>query len=175
MHPLALVHYDQLTDTAARAEIDRLTSGYEDRTEFFVDKLTHGVAMIAAASYPKYVILRLRDFKTNEYPNLVGGRQFEPTEENPMIGFRGASRYYHPRYQDGFALECRAMKKVREEMGLTNLKLMIPFCRTTPSESAQIRRSDSDGSGTLSPYSPPREKMNWRDQNTFVGEYRRWK
>ncbi len=130
VHPLALVHYDQLTDTAARTEIDRLTAGYSDRTEFFVDKLAQGVAMIAAAFYPKDVILRLSDFKTNEYANLVGGRQFEPTEENPMIGFRGASRYYHPRYQDGFALECRAMKKVREEMGLTNLKLMIPFCRT---------------------------------------------
>jgi pyruvate,water dikinase len=130
VHPLALVHYDQLTDSAAKAEIDRLTAGYSDRTEFFVEKLAQGVAMIAAAFYPKDVILRLSDFKTNEYANLIGGRQFEPVEENPMIGFRGASRYYHPRYQEGFALECRAMRKVREEMGLTNLKLMIPFCRT---------------------------------------------
>jgi len=130
VHPLALVHYDQLEDAAAKAEIAKLTSGYTDKPQFFVDKLAQGVAMIAAAFYPKDVILRLSDFKTNEYANLIGGRQFEPTEENPMIGFRGASRYYHPRYQDGFALECRAMKKVREEMGLTNLKLMIPFCRT---------------------------------------------
>ena len=127
MHPLALVHY---AGNADRAEIDPLTAGYTDKPQFFVDKLAQGVAMIAAAFYPKDVILRLSDFKTNEYANLIGGRQFEPTEENPMIGFRGASRYYHPRYQEGFALECRAMKKVREEMGLTNLKLMIPFCRT---------------------------------------------
>jgi pyruvate, water dikinase len=95
-----------------------------------VDKLAQGVAMIAAAFYPKDVILRLSDFKTNEYANLIGGRKYEPQEENPMIGFRGASRYYNPRYQAGFALECRAMKKVRDEMGLKNLKLMIPFCRT---------------------------------------------
>jgi pyruvate,water dikinase len=95
-----------------------------------VDKLAQGVAMLAAAFYPKDVILRLSDFKSNEYANLIGGRAFEPVEENPMIGFRGASRYYHPRYQAGFALECRAVKKVREEMGLTNLKVMIPFCRT---------------------------------------------
>ena len=130
IHPLALVGYDQLEDAAAKAEIDKLTSGYTDKPQFFVDKLAQGVAMIAAAFYPKDVILRLSDFKTNEYANLIGGRAFEPTEENPMIGFRGASRYYHPRYQAGFALECRAMKKVRDEMGLKNLKLMIPFCRT---------------------------------------------
>ncbi len=130
IHPLALVGYDQLEDAAAKAEIDKLTSGYTDKPQFFVDKLAQGVAMIAAAFYPKDVILRLSDFKTNEYANLIGGRAFEPSEENPMIGFRGASRYYHPRYQAGFALECRAMKKVRDEMGLKNLKLMIPFCRT---------------------------------------------
>ena len=98
--------------------------------QFFVDKLAQGVAMIAAAFYPKDVILRLSDFKTNEYANLIGGRKYEPVEENPMLGFRGASRYYNPRYQAGFALECRAMKKVRDEMGLKNLKLMVPFCRT---------------------------------------------
>ncbi|MDR3405849.1 MAG: phosphoenolpyruvate synthase [Chthoniobacter sp.] len=130
IHPLALLDYAQLADPAARAEIDRLTSGYTDKAQYFVDKLAQGVAMIAAAFYPKDVILRLSDFKTNEYANLVGGRAYEPTEENPMLGFRGASRYYHPRYQAGFALECRAMKKVRDEMGLKNLKLMIPFCRT---------------------------------------------
>jgi pyruvate,water dikinase len=95
-----------------------------------VDKLAEGVATIAAAFYPKDVIVRLSDFKTNEYANLIGGRAFEPVEENPMLGFRGASRYYHERYRDGFALECRAMKKVRDEMGLSNVKLMVPFCRT---------------------------------------------
>ncbi len=130
IHPLALVGYEQLEDAAAKAEIDKLTGGYNDKPQFFVDKLAQGVAMIAAAFYPKDVILRLSDFKTNEYANLIGGRAFEPNEENPMIGFRGASRYYHPRYQAGFALECRAVKKVRDEMGLKNLKLMIPFCRT---------------------------------------------
>jgi len=130
IHPLALVGFDQLADPAVKTEIERLTKGYTDKPQFFVDKLAQGVAMLAAAFYPKDVILRLSDFKSNEYANLIGGRTFEPAEENPMIGFRGASRYYHPRYQAGFALECRAVKKVREEMGLTNLKLMIPFCRT---------------------------------------------
>ena len=130
VHPLALLNYDRLDDAAVKAEIDRLTVGYADKAQFFVDKLAQGVAMIAAAFYPKDVIVRLSDFKSNEYASLVGGRGYEPTEENPMIGFRGASRYYDSRYQAGFALECRAMKKVRGEMGLTNVKLMIPFCRT---------------------------------------------
>jgi len=130
VHPMALLDYERLDDPAVRAEIDRLTAGYDDKPRFFVDKLAQGVAMIGAAFYPKDVIVRLSDFKTNEYANLVGGRRYEPTEENPMLGFRGASRYYDPRYRDGFALECRAMKKVRDEMGLTNVKLMVPFCRT---------------------------------------------
>lgn len=130
IHPLALTHFDQLADAGAKAEIARMTAGYTDKPQFFVDKLAEGAAMLAAAFYPKDVILRLSDFKTNEYANLIGGSAFEPHEENPMLGFRGASRYYHPRYQAGFALECRAVKKVREEMGLTNLKVMIPFCRT---------------------------------------------
>lgn len=129
-HPLALIDFDKLTDLKAKDIIEKLTPGYADKSEFFVDKLAQGVAMLAAAFYPKDVILRLSDFKTNEYANLVGGRPYEPGEENPMLGFRGASRYYHPRYQAGFALECRAVKKVREDMGLTNLKVMIPFCRT---------------------------------------------
>ncbi|MGZ9275083.1 MAG: phosphoenolpyruvate synthase, partial [Nitrospira sp.] len=129
-HPLALLDYDRLDDVAVKAEIDRVSVGHSDKPRFFVDKLAEGVAMIAAAFYPKDVIVRLSDFKSNEYANLLGGRRYEPTEENPMLGFRGASRYYNPRYQAGFALECRAMKKVREEMGLTNVKLMIPFCRT---------------------------------------------
>jgi pyruvate,water dikinase len=130
VHPLALLNYEGLHDAAVKAEIDRLTVGYANKPQFFVDKLAQGVAMIAAAFYPKDVIVRLSDFKSNEYANLIGGQGYEPTEENPMLGFRGASRYYDPRYQAGFGLECQAMKKVRDEMGLTNVTLMIPFCRT---------------------------------------------
>lgn len=129
-HPMALLEYDRIDDVAVKAEIDRLTAGYTDKPQFFVDMLAEGVSMIAAAFYPKDVIVRMSDFKTNEYANLIGGRKYEPVEENPMIGFRGASRYYDPRYRDAFGLECRAMKKVRDEMGLANVKLMIPFCRT---------------------------------------------
>jgi pyruvate,water dikinase len=130
VHPMALIEYEHLDDPQLRAEIDRASAGYTDKPQFFVDMLASGVAMIAAAFYPKDVIVRMSDFKTNEYANLIGGQRYEPREENPMIGFRGASRYYDPRYRDGFALECRAMKKVREEMGLGNVKLMVPFCRT---------------------------------------------
>lgn len=130
IHPLALLDYERLDDAALRAEIDRRTAGYQDKAQFFVDRLAQGVAMIAAAFYPKDVIVRLSDFKSNEYANLLGGQRYEPGEENPMLGFRGASRYYHPRYRDGFRLECLAMKQVRDSMGLTNLKIMIPFCRT---------------------------------------------
>jgi pyruvate,water dikinase len=130
VHPMALVKYGELADAATVREIDRITAGYADKPRFFVDRLAEGVAMIAAAFYPKDVIVRMSDFKTNEYANLVGGALFEPREENPMIGFRGASRYYDERFRDAFALECRAMSKVRDEMGLTNVKLMIPFCRT---------------------------------------------
>jgi pyruvate,water dikinase len=130
IHPMALVRYGTLTDQTAKAEIALLTSGYDDKPRYFVDKLAEGVGMIAAAFYPKDVIVRLSDFKTNEYANLIGGREFEPTEENPMLGFRGASRYYDDRYREGFALECRAMWKAREQMGFTNIKLMVPFVRT---------------------------------------------
>ena len=130
VHPLALIDYAKIYDAEVKAKIDKLTAGYDDKPQFFVDKLAQGVAMIAAAFYPKDVIVRLSDFKTNEYADLIGGRDYEPVEENPMLGFRGASRYYNPRYQAGFALECRAMKKVRNELGLTNVKLMVPFCRT---------------------------------------------
>ena len=130
IHPLALLEYGQIKDIGAKAEIDRLTSAYPDKAQYFVDKLAQGVGMIGAAFHPKDVIVRMSDFKSNEYANLIGGREYEPTEENPMLGFRGASRYYDPRYREGFALECRAIKKVREEIGLTNVKLMIPFCRT---------------------------------------------
>jgi len=134
---MALVHYAELTDPLVKAEIDRRSPGYTNKTQFFVDELAEGVAMIAAAFYPKDVSVRLSDFKSNEYANLIGGRPYEPVEENPMLGFRGASRYYDPRYRDGFALECRAMKKVRDDMGLTNVKLMVPFCRT-PEEGRRV-------------------------------------
>ncbi len=130
VHPLALTRFEQLTDEKAREEITHLTRHYRDKKDFFVDHLAQGVATIAAAFHPHDVIVRMSDFKSNEYANLVGGKQFEPNEENPMIGFRGASRYYSPLYKDGFALECKAMKRVREAMGFTNVKLMIPFCRT---------------------------------------------
>ncbi|HVY68566.1 MAG TPA: phosphoenolpyruvate synthase [Verrucomicrobiae bacterium] len=130
IHPLALLGHEKMGSGPVKRQIDDLTAGYADKPQFFVDKLAQGIAMIAAAFYPKDVILRLSDFKTNEYANLIGGKEHEPVEENPMIGFRGASRYYNPRYQAGFALECRAVRKVRAVMGLTNLKVMIPFCRT---------------------------------------------
>ncbi|MBT8220743.1 MAG: phosphoenolpyruvate synthase [Bacteroidia bacterium] len=129
-HPMALVHFEQLRDEEARKEIETLTYGYDSKPAYFIDKFAQAVATIAAAFYPKDVIVRMSDFKSNEYANLLGGRQFEPSEENPMLGFRGASRYYHERYREGFRLECEAMKVVRDEMGLTNVKLMIPFCRT---------------------------------------------
>ena len=131
VHPMALVRYDTLKDEDAKRAIAELTQGYEDKTEYFVDHLARGLARIAAAHYPKPVIVRMSDFKTNEYANLVGGAAFEPKEENPMIGFRGASRYYSPRYRDGFALECRAIRRLREEMGFRNVIVMIPFCRST--------------------------------------------
>jgi pyruvate,water dikinase len=130
IHPMALVQFEKVTDKKVRKEIEAITKGYENRTDFFVDKLAQGIAKIAAAFYPNDVITRMSDFKSNEYANLIGGKYFEPVEENPMIGWRGASRYYDDKYRDGFALECKAMKKVRNEMGLTNVKPMIPFCRT---------------------------------------------
>lgn len=130
VHPLALIRFDELAEGAEKDKIRELTRNYDRRADYFVDRLAEGVGQIAAAFYPKDVIVRLSDFKTNEYAGLLGGAGFEPHEENPMIGFRGASRYYDPRYRDGFLLECAAMKKVRDEMGLTNVKLMVPFCRT---------------------------------------------
>lgn len=129
-HPMALVHFDTLEDPGAKQTIADLTRGYSDKTEYFVDRLSRGLARIAAAQHPKPVIIRMSDFKTNEYANLIGGSAFEPKEENPMIGFRGASRYYSPRYREGFALECRAIRRLREEMGFRNVIVMIPFCRS---------------------------------------------
>ncbi|OYX42655.1 MAG: phosphoenolpyruvate synthase [Rhodobacterales bacterium 32-67-9] len=137
VHPVALTRYDALKDAAAKAEIDRLTRGYADRTDYFVDTLAMGLSRIAATWFPNPVIVRMSDFKTNEYADLLGGRQFEPHEENPMIGFRGASRYYSEAYRDGFALECRAIRRLREEMGFTNVVVMIPFCRS-PAEADRV-------------------------------------
>ncbi|MCX2739038.1 phosphoenolpyruvate synthase [Pontibacter anaerobius] len=130
IHPMALRNFDKVTDKQTREKIEQLTHHYPNKEDYFVEKLAEATSIIAAAFYPKDVIVRMSDFKSNEYANLVGGTQFEPNEANPMIGLRGASRYYHPLYQEGFELECRAMKKVREEMGMANVKLMIPFCRT---------------------------------------------
>jgi pyruvate,water dikinase len=136
VHPLALTRYSQL-DPQTRAQVDAVAGGYADKTEYFVDKLAQGIGTIAAAFHPKPVILRLSDFKSNEYATLLGGKQFEPAEENPMIGWRGASRYYHPEYKEGFLLELRAVRRVREEFGLDNLKIMVPFCRT-PDEGRKV-------------------------------------
>lgn len=130
IHPMALIRPGQITDPVTRQRIETLTSGYPDKKQYFVERLAQGIATIAAAFYPKDVIVRTSDFKTNEYANLIGGSTFEPVEENPMLGFRGASRYYHERYQEGFAMECEALKRVRQDMGFTNVKVMIPFCRT---------------------------------------------
>jgi pyruvate,water dikinase len=137
VHPMALVHFDALTDDKAAAAIAKLTRGYEHKADYFVDRLSLGLARIAATHYPKPVIIRMSDFKTNEYANLLGGAEFEPKEENPMLGFRGASRYYASQYRDGFALECRAIRCLREEMGFTNVVVMIPFCRS-PEEADRV-------------------------------------
>jgi len=136
-HPLALVHFNELEDSKAKKAIQKLTQGYKDKTEYFVDHLSRGVARIAASQHPDPVIVRMSDFKTNEYANLIGGEAFEPQEENPMLGFRGASRYYSEQYKDGFALECRAILKAREELGMENIVVMIPFCRT-PDEADRV-------------------------------------
>ena len=129
VHPLALLHPEKVDDPEARRTIDRLTQGYPDGSAFFVERLSEGIGTIAAAFWPKPVVVRMSDFKTNEYASLIGGAAFEPSESNPMLGFRGASRYAHPAYAEGFALECRAMRRVREQMGLTNVILMLPFVR----------------------------------------------
>ena len=136
-HPLALMNFDSLEDKAAKWEISQLTARYENKADFFVDKLAHGIGTIAAAFYPKPVVVRMSDFKSNEYANLLGGRAFEPTEENPMIGWRGASRYYDPKYREAYGLECQALKRVRDDMGLINVIPMIPFCRT-PEEGRKV-------------------------------------
>ncbi|KUK38170.1 MAG: Phosphoenolpyruvate synthase, partial [Thermodesulfobacterium commune] len=138
IHPLALLNYEKLKEEAKKdkeiekvvAVIEERAYNYANKADFYVDKLAQGIAMIGAAFYPKDVIVRLSDFKTNEYANLVGGYLYEPVEHNPMLGWRGASRYYDPKFEPAFALECKAIKKARDEMGLTNIKVMVPFCRT---------------------------------------------
>jgi pyruvate,water dikinase len=130
IHPKALLYFDQVKDKAVRAQINDLTKGYTDKAQYFVDKLAEGIAILGAAFYPNPVIVRFSDFKTNEYANLIGGTQFEPLENNPMIGWRGASRYYSDDYREAFKLECKAFLKVRNEMGITNVKAMVPFCRS---------------------------------------------
>ena len=131
VHPLALLNYDRLKSKALKNQIDKITKEYECKADFYIGELAEGIARIAAAFYPKDVVVRLSDFKSNEYANLIGGKEFEPKEENPMLGWRGASRYYDPRFVEVFKLECQALKKVRDKMGLTNVKIMIPFVRTT--------------------------------------------
>ncbi|MCG8467079.1 MAG: phosphoenolpyruvate synthase, partial [Gemmatimonadetes bacterium] len=130
IHPMALVRYDALEDAETKTRIDELTRGYEDKTRYFVDHLARGISKIAAASWPHPVIVRMSDFKTNEYADLIGGEAFETAENNPMLGFRGAARYYSDQYREGFALECEAIRRVRDELGLSNVLIMIPFCRT---------------------------------------------
>jgi len=130
VHPLALINFRKLKDEKVKKQIEELTYGYKDKKEFFIDKLAQGIGIIAAAFYPKEVIVRTSDFKTSEYRGLIGGKYFEPRESNPMLGWRGASRYYDPEYKDAFILECKALKRTREVFGLTNVKIMIPFCRT---------------------------------------------
>jgi pyruvate,water dikinase len=130
IHPMALLRYDDLEDKEAKKRIKELTRGYDRKPDYFVEHLALGIATIAASQYPDPVIVRMSDFKTNEYADLIGGAAFEPEESNPMLGWRGASRYYSDHYREGFALECRAIRRVRERIGLANVKVMIPFCRT---------------------------------------------
>jgi len=139
IHPNALINYSKIEDKKLKQKIDSLTLGYEDKKKFYVNKLAEGIAMITAAFYPKEVIVRTSDFKSNEYVNLIGGKEYEPDEENPMLGWRGASRYYHKDFIEAFTLECKALKKVRDEFGLKNLKIMIPFCRTVE-EGKKVQR-----------------------------------
>jgi pyruvate,water dikinase len=145
VHPMALVHYDRLKDEAAKAQIGTLTAGYANKPEYFVDRLSRGLARLAASCHPRPVIVRMSDFKTNEYAGLIGGAEFEPEEENPMLGFRGASRYYAPQYREGFALECRAISRVRNEMGFANVVVMIPFCRSVEEADRVLAEMNANG------------------------------
>ncbi|MFP4355812.1 MAG: phosphoenolpyruvate synthase [Phycisphaerae bacterium] len=143
IHPLALTRFDELEDDEAREKIQQLTAGYDDKTDYFVERLARGIAKIAASVYPKKTILRLSDFKSNEYADLIGGAQWEPAESNPMLGFRGAARYTSEKYKDGFALECRAIRRAREQIGMDNLVVMVPFCRT-PEEGQKVLDAMAD-------------------------------
>jgi len=145
IHPLALINYNELKNKKVIQQIDKLTFGYIDKKQYFVDKLSQGISRIAAAFYPKEVIVRLSDFKSNEYANLIGGQYFEPKEENPMLGWRGASRYYDENYREAFGLECEALKQVRNEFGLTNVVVMVPFCRTVDEAKKVIAEMKSNG------------------------------
>lgn len=156
-HPLALRHFDKLESKQVQNKISKLTRGYDDKTNFFTDRLSQAVATIAAAFYPDDVIVRMSDFKSNEYAGLLGGEQFEPDEENPMLGFRGASRYYHEKYLEGFRMECEAMKIVRDDMGLTNVKLMIPFCRTPDEGKRVLQAMEKHGL-----------KQGWNDLEVYI-------
>jgi pyruvate,water dikinase len=145
VHPMALVHLDRVSDPAERVEIERLTAHYVQPSDFFVERLSEGIATIAAAFYPKPVVVRLSDFKTNEYASLIGGKAFEPEEANPMLGFRGASRYAHPAYEAGFALECAALKRARDDLGLANIIPMVPFCRRVEEAERVVKTMSGHG------------------------------
>jgi len=145
IHPMALVHFDELKDDESRRKIDKLTHGYKNKPDYFIDKLAQGIARIVAAQYPHPVIVRLSDFKTNEYAALIGGEQFESHEQNPMLGLRGASCYYHKEYRDAFGLECEALKHVRNEIGLKNVIIMVPFCRTLDEADKVLRVMADNG------------------------------
>ena len=164
VHPMALVHYDTLKDEAAKRAIAELTPGYAEKTEYFVDRLARGLARIAAAIHPNPVIVRMSDFKTNEYANLIGGAEFEPKEENPMLGFRGASRYYSPRYRDGLCARMPRDPRLREEMGFQNVIVMIPFCRSHQGGGPCAR---GDGGER------PATRREWPRRSTSCAKFRR--
>ncbi|SMO63209.1 phosphoenolpyruvate synthase [Fodinibius sediminis] len=145
VHPMALIHFDDIIEESEREQIRRITKTYRNKEDFFIEKLSSGIAKIGASQYPKPVIVRTSDFKTNEYADLIGGKNLEPHEENPMLGWRGASRYYSNRYREGFALECRALKRVREKIGLDNIIIMIPFCRTTKEAEWVLEEMEKNG------------------------------
>ncbi len=157
VHPMALLNYSKLKDKKAKKKIKELTRLYDDKKEYFTEQLSQAVATIAAAFYPGDVIVRMSDFKSNEYAGLLGGREFEPREENPMLGFRGASRYHHEKYKEGFQLECEAMRIVRDDLGLTNVKLMIPFCRTTDEAKKVLQVMERNGL-----------KQGWNDLEIYM-------
>ncbi|MDE2312513.1 MAG: phosphoenolpyruvate synthase, partial [Patescibacteria group bacterium] len=170
IHPKALIDYDKLTDQKVKEQIDELTAGYSDKVQYYLDKFAYGVGQLAAAFYPYDVLLRFSDFKSNEYANLIGGRLYEPEEENPMLGWRGASRYYDPNFSEAFALEVKAVKKVREEMGLWNLSVMVPFCRT-PEEGKKVV-AEIEKNGLTNRIS--REQLKKKKNGDLVEQYELW-